>query len=723
MLQVPANDWSKSLASYNKIKHLVSIEIPAFPTQETQFSTDKPPMKNLFLMALLLAGCSALNQSLNLKRSIASFKLQESVDFDLELSEKMVFANGANSVFLSVAISSDQKINPKELKLISDVPIKSGDFSAVDGKYIVKITPTVKSPNAKLVVIWNDQSSPVIELKTTLYPLTDKMLPHKTTGNTMMWVAGLTYMRQDYLPEAQFEGFSLDNRGKNVIVNAQESLRDFEFEFDEQARQNISLMVSDAPNGTVSHTMHSHFAFFPRKYLPFAEINSKKEVTVTLPTGEQMMFAESGEIIDGVFEEGPVDVSPDRFKRHYADLKYRGKGILLRANARGQMPQQGQFESTKIDMEYGIKYSADVLIINGSSGQRCRRPKIDFWPSEDVSPILFKFPTDKEFDTYLKAKCNFGIPDLEDIPLPQAEDSRSSTGELWKKCLNSPDIKRCLNQESSYIDNPSLKSKVEFDLEQKYIQEKRAEASQLPAKLSSEIHNIRTSLLSEATWVSKQSCLEKSQSLVRRKLSFHDIQVLLKSDLIKSCSTIMAEMDSIAGFEVKPFEEKIQSNFDWVTLTNKGQFISDCQKQAARLLTTQHKYFVTPEIYLKSFESLCIKVEASVAYGAWLNTQTAGLEERILIQVLNALEEQAEKRAISCVKEFPIDTQLNRIRLKKPRENCLVDNWESLEAQALNEAKKDPLVSRVNLNLDNVQSQLSSEGRRIQLKLMKKYFY
>jgi len=152
--------------------------------------------------------------------------------------------------------------------------------------------------------------------------------------------------------------------------------------------------------------------FFPRKNMPiFEELSGT--INVTLPTGEKIIFQkESKEIVDGVFVEGPVDVSPDRFKRHYPDLKYTGKGVVLRANARGQSPQIGQYENTKIDMDYGMRGSFDVLIINGTTGQKCRRPKSDFWEPIDVNPIEFKFSTDEEFDQYLKKNCGFTLPKL-----------------------------------------------------------------------------------------------------------------------------------------------------------------------------------------------------------------------------------------------------------------------------------------------------------------------
>ena len=119
---------------------------------------------------------------------------------------------------------------------------------------------------------------------------------------------------------------------------------------------------------------------------------------------------DSKEIIGGVFQEGPVDTSSDRMKRLYPDFKYTGRGVILRVNARGQSPQLGEFEKQKIDMDHGNSGSAEVLIINGTTGQKCRRPKIDFWDSMDVAPIEFKFATDEDFEVYLQNNCGFGLP-------------------------------------------------------------------------------------------------------------------------------------------------------------------------------------------------------------------------------------------------------------------------------------------------------------------------
>lgn len=360
-------------------------------------------MKYLILAAFLTTSCSTLNPWTP-NRQLAGVTTENS---ELKLSQEKVFANGVNWVYLNIIPLGS---SAEEIKVENDQEAEIEKVTMVDGAFQVKVRPKLKSPNIYITVTWKEGQTSAIELRTTLSPIKEKLTPLKQGPSNSSYQGGLWYNRQDNFPEGQFEAFNISNDGGNVITPGSESQRSFEFSFEEHATQNISLMVNDSPNGTVSHTMHSHFMFFPRKFLPTAEVD-QGEVTVTLPTGEQMLFSKTGEIVGGVFQEGPVDMGPDRFKRHYADLKYQGKGILLRANARGQMPQQGQFESTKIDLEYGIKFSADVLIINGTTGQRCRRPKADFWPAGDISPIPFKFPTDKEFDAYLRAKCQFGLPE------------------------------------------------------------------------------------------------------------------------------------------------------------------------------------------------------------------------------------------------------------------------------------------------------------------------
>lgn len=360
----------------------------------------------LLCFVLLLASCTSLNPF----RKIAA---EEALV--LSLSESSIFANGADFLFVTVEgrdySGAPMLIDPAELKMdISEEIQIIEPFQLKNGKLVAKVRPPLRGKDISIQAHWRHLSSQTQVLKTFIAPIRDKMEPIHSNSNSSVYMSGLSYSQQANFPDNRFEGFSIDNTGENRIVNAEESQREFSFSFEEQVRQNISFMVTDSPNGYTSHGMYSHFMLFPRKQLPLAEVKADGNVEVTLANGESMVFDKQGMIVDGVFTEGPVDVGPDRFKRQYADLKYKGKGILLRANARGQLPQQGQFETTPIDMEYGLRYSFDVLIINGETGQRCRRPKKDFWLMADVSPVEFKFPDDESLNVYLLKNCKFGIP-------------------------------------------------------------------------------------------------------------------------------------------------------------------------------------------------------------------------------------------------------------------------------------------------------------------------
>jgi hypothetical protein len=684
-------------------------------------------MRNLSFLSLLLVSCSTLKPTPQYHRDVASMRQESSFLFDLQLNRPLIFANGADMVELTIQIKNaageEISIDPDGLKLLFDSDVGLSKASIKNGKYRIAVQPLVKSGDIKVAAIWKNQVSQIITIKTTMSPLGDLVKFRGSSPSNMSTVNEIQYTRADYIPEGQYEGFSIENRGKNSIVNAENSLRSFDFISEEQVSQNINLMVNDGPNEYVSHTMHSHFMFFPRTYMPFGEVRKDESIQVTLPTGETMDFSKDGEVTGGVFTEGPVDTTTnDRFKRHYANLKYQGKGILLRANARGQMPQQGQFEATKIDMEYGLKYSSDVLIINGTTGQRCRRPKTDFWPAADVSPILFKFPTDKEFDVYLKAKCNFGIPDLKiKIHTEAIANIQEKISDVWGRCEEKSDVQTCLDEELELIEDSKLRAKINFETSLRYLNEKAQEEKSVADILQKQVAGIRATLLADASWVS-EGCLKKSQGLVKSTLKYHDVDTLIKDALVENCGSVKLEMLKIAATEVAPIKEKLMGDFGWAKVSSKDVFIAQCTERALGLVDSSLRYHAAPDFYKTALKNECSEIEASAPYKAWIQTQGAGLEEKIFDQVILEVEAKGEVKAESCLNEFPMDNQLNRIRFKRQRESCLVDSWEGIEAAAIKTAGEDPLVQQVGLSMENIKTKVTLERRRLQLKLIKKYF-
>lgn len=225
--------------------------------------------------------------------------------------------------------------------------------------------------------------------------------------------AGWQYRRTR---QGQIVGFEFSNHGGNRILPPRRDplknrlfTRDFQFRFDERARQDIHLYVADwAPSRDgqfrLSELMNSVLYFFPRHYLP-AIVNFKDRNVVTLPTGEEVEFdARSGEIVAGVFSEMPVDLDSGPAARRFPGIEYRGRGVSVRADARGSDPRIG----TTAVITTGTPSEGCP---KGAACSRCQVPSRELW--EQSGAVRFRFAGDEEFDRFLLSRCGFGIPKLE----------------------------------------------------------------------------------------------------------------------------------------------------------------------------------------------------------------------------------------------------------------------------------------------------------------------
>jgi hypothetical protein len=208
-------------------------------------------------------------------------------------------------------------------------------------------------------------------------------------------------------------GFEFSNYGGNRILPPRRDAfknqfyaRDFQFRFDERARQDIHLMISDwVPSRDrvfrLSEIMNSLMLFFPRKFLP-AIVNAGEKNIVNLPTGEAIEFdASTHEIRGGVFLETAVDVNPDGSARKFPGIEYRGQGVLLRVDARGKDPRIATIATITIGTP--PENCAGAIGCN-----RCQVPSKELW--HQTGAERFKFSSDAEFDQFLIAHCGFGVP-------------------------------------------------------------------------------------------------------------------------------------------------------------------------------------------------------------------------------------------------------------------------------------------------------------------------
>jgi hypothetical protein len=216
--------------------------------------------------------------------------------------------------------------------------------------------------------------------------------------------------------QSRIVGFEFSNRGGNAVLPHRHDIgknlfftRDFQFHFDDRARQDIHLVIADWPPSKdrqfrLSELMNSVLHFFPRHYLP-AILRSNRRTIVTLPTGEQVEFdATTHEVVGGVFSEAPVDLNPDRATRKFPAVTYLGRGLLIRADARGKDPRIANMAV--------ISTGAPAFNCQGEVGcNHCRVPSNELWQQDGA--VRFRFSTDGEFHRYLLGRCGFGIPQTE----------------------------------------------------------------------------------------------------------------------------------------------------------------------------------------------------------------------------------------------------------------------------------------------------------------------
>jgi hypothetical protein len=128
---------------------------------------------------------------------------------------------------------------------------------------------------------------------------------------------------------------------------------------------------------------------------------SGERYVVSLPTGEQVDFdAKTLEVLAGVFTETEVDLNPDRKARKFPGINYLGKGVTVRADARGVDPRIGGTAT--------ITTGTPATDCQGLACSQCQVPSKELW--HQGGPVRFKFSTDADFDRYISSRCGFSIP-------------------------------------------------------------------------------------------------------------------------------------------------------------------------------------------------------------------------------------------------------------------------------------------------------------------------
>lgn len=208
---------------------------------------------------------------------------------------------------------------------------------------------------------------------------------------------------------------------------------------------------------------------------------------------------------------------------------------------------------------------------------------------------------------------------------------------------------------------------------------------------------------------------------------FDEVVPLLKASLLnlyekKKVKELKSAQEFIQGDEGS-LRKTVLSDFSWVTdVLNAANIQRDCEKHALSKVEFALRYHIRKEVFAGLISDSCRNISETSEYNKWLEDSQSVFAERSTDGLENRVLELARAQADSCLGQYPVDTNLNRIKFKKEREACLVDSWTAIEAKALKEFQADPMVMRFKIDVTAVKTKLETNRRRLQLKIIKEKF-
>ena len=207
-----------------------------------------------------------------------------------------------------------------------------------------------------------------------------------------------------------------------------------------------------------------------------------------------------------------------------------------------------------------------------------------------------------------------------------------------------------------------------------------------------------------------------------------EIRPLLKYELETIYEENTREEKALATAQSGRIKNDVRSsllaNFEWVSDVLDSKKIADaCRSVALARIDFLPVYHLKKDLFSELVSnSICINMESTPEYSNYLESSKTTLIKKSQDSMETRLTELAQKRATACVKQFPVDTNLNRVKFKKDRDACLVDLWPAMEAEVLKGFSDQPIAKKFNLTDEPIIQRFNLNRRKIQLKILKEYF-
>jgi hypothetical protein len=178
-----------------------------------------------------------------------------------------------------------------------------------------------------------------------------------------------------------------------------------------------------------------------------------------------------------------------------------------------------------------------------------------------------------------------------------------------------------------------------------------------------------------------------------------------------------------SGADSGSLRKAVMSDFSWSKdIMNSSAIQRDCQAFAYSKIQFKLLYHLPKDLFSSVVSEACYNIDSTPEFTTFVETSKSQFADTSIKGLEAKVLELARARANVCLGQYPVDTNLNRIKFKTERENCLLGHWEAIEKEAVKVFETDPVVIRLKIDTRAVVSQLEVNRRRHQLRVIKENF-
>lgn len=170
--------------------------------------------------------------------------------------------------------------------------------------------------------------------------------------------------------------------------------------------------------------------------------------------------------------------------------------------------------------------------------------------------------------------------------------------------------------------------------------------------------------------------------------------------------------------------KSVLSNFSWVSnVVDSDKILSDCKKQAYSLIEGEWYYTLKKDLFSKFTEgNVCQNVSSSTEFNQWMVSAKDQFSDKVVDGLEDKILAKANEKASQCLQQYPMDSAINKIKYRKQRQDCLINDWSRIEDAVLQDTMKDPVVVKFQIKREKLMGELELNRRRLQVKVMKERF-